>query len=398
MNSFNLLRGFRDIAKDEGVRFKKIIKSATDIANLNNFEYIQLPILEFSNLFERNLGEESDILSKEIYKFSDRNGETLALRPEMTAGNMRYIINNGLYYGPFPKKYFSYGPNFRYDRPQKGRYRQFYQLNYEVYGNLSVDALCLQMKMIFDLLLQLETSKESFIFKINHLGSDKCRQKYTTALVEYLSKNEDRLSQISKERLVKNPLRILDSKEECDIELLQNAPKLSAFWESEEFEKMKRIEENLKKLKINYAIDNQLVRGLDYYTGFVFEVFSKDLNSAIGGGGEYNKMLEQMLGKKNIQMDSFGFALGVDRLALIMQDGIENEMRFAIFANDCFEFLNMRDKILLEFKHSEIAIEYLDNTKIAQHKRKEKAKQINCTHIAFYNNNNEIEIKTINNE
>jgi histidyl-tRNA synthetase len=354
--------------------------------------------LEFSNLFERNLGEESDILSKEIYKFSDRNGETLALRPEMTAGNMRYIINNGLYYGPFPKKYFSYGPNFRYDRPQKGRYRQFYQLNYEVYGNLSVDALCLQMKMIFDLLLQLETSKESFIFKINHLGSDKCRQKYTTALVEYLSKNEDRLSQISKERLVKNPLRILDSKEECDIELLQNAPKLSAFWESEEFEKMKRIEENLKKLKINYAIDNQLVRGLDYYTGFVFEVFSKDLNSAIGGGGEYNKMLEQMLGKKNIQMDSFGFALGVDRLALIMQDGIENEMRFAIFANDCFEFLNMRDKILLEFKHSEIAIEYLDNTKIAQHKRKEKAKQINCTHIAFYNNNNEIEIKTINNE
>jgi len=188
MNSFNLVRGFRDIAQDDGMKFKKIIKHAINIANLNNFEYIQLPILEFSNLFERNLGEESDILSKEIYKFNNRNEEALALRPEMTAGNMRYIINNGLYYGPFPKKYFSYGPNFRYDRPQKGRYRQFYQLNYEVYGNLSVDALCLQIKMIFDLLLQLRISKESFTFKINHLGSDRCRQEYTNALVDYLSK------------------------------------------------------------------------------------------------------------------------------------------------------------------------------------------------------------------
>jgi len=161
---------------------------------------------------------------------------------------------------------------------------------------------------------------------------------------------------------------------------------------------MKQIEERMQKLSINYEVDNQLVRGLDYYTGFVFEVFSKEINSAIGGGGEYNKMLEQMLGKKNIQMDSFGFALGVDRLMLIMNNEGEHVNRFAIFCNDCFEFLKIRDKILLEFKNENIAIEYFDSKKIAQHKRKEKARQLNCTHIAFYNDGSEIEIKIINNE
>jgi len=308
--SYRLVRGMKDLINEDAEKFDFIIKTATQISTKYNFQHLTTPIVEYTALFERNLGNESDIIHKEIYRFEDRGGDMLALRPEMTAGVCRFIIENGLFQGPFPHKYFSFGPIFRYDRPQKGRYRQFNQLNFEVFG---LKDMAQEIKIYLEMICELldKIGVKDVKVKINYLGSKEERQKYTTELKQYLLQYQDNLSEDSKRRLETNILRILDSKDENDKKILQNAPKIIDYLTQEH-------RDFLNSFDKKYEIDNNLVRGLDYYSGFVFEIITDKIGetqNACCGGGEYNNLIEDMSEKK---LTAFGFALGIERLFDLM--------------------------------------------------------------------------------
>ena len=308
--NYRLVRGMKDLINEDADRFDFIVETANQIAKKYNFQHLTTPIVEYTSLFERNLGNESDIIHKEIYRFEDRGGDILALRPEMTAGVCRFIIENGLFQGPFPHKYFSFGPVFRYDRPQKGRYRQFNQLNFEIFGLKDMaQEIKIYLEMICELLDKLGIKDVKV--KINYLGSKEERNNYTNELKNYLLKYKNNLSEDSQRRLETNILRILDSKDENDKQILKNAPKIIDYLTQEH-------KDFLNSFDKKYEIDNNLVRGLDYYSGFVFEIITDKIGetqNACCGGGEYNNLIEDMSGKK---LSAFGFALGIERLFDLM--------------------------------------------------------------------------------
>jgi histidyl-tRNA synthetase len=318
MTQYRLVRGMQDIYGENAEKYDIIITKALSIAKQWNFQTLHLPMLEYTNLFERNLGDESDVVAKEIYKFTDRGGDMLALRPEFTAGVCRFIIENGLYYGPFPRKYFSYGPAFRYDRPQKGRYRQFNQLNFEVFGN---NDNYYNNYLTMCILFCDSIGIKDYTIEINHLGSDNVREEYTKALRNYLIKHKNDLSEDSQRRLEANVLRILDSKNIHDQEILKLCPSINEFYINNENKLLEDVKKNITELsKANCIINHKLVRGLDYYTGFLFEITTTTLGSqsTICGGGEYNKMIYQMTKKHNL--NAFGFAMGIERLMLMIEE------------------------------------------------------------------------------
>lgn len=334
--SYKLPRGMKDLSNDDARKFDFIVKVASDLAEEMNFTHLTTPIIEYSNLFDRNLGEESDVVKKELYRFEDKSGDMLAMRPEMTAGVCRHVIENGLFQGPFPHKFFSFGPVFRYDRPQKGRYRQFNQLNFEIFGLKERTSEIYQYLMFVQKLL-LNIGINSFVIKINYLGGKDERKEYTNALYKYLQQYKQDLSEDSKIRLEKNILRILDSKDEGDKNILKQAPKIEDFLNDENkkflysfvetdkekhnfFEEFKNNNTNSLVKGDNIQIDSNLVRGLDYYSGFVFEIVTNKLGAtqdAICGGGEYNNLIEEMSRKK---LNAFGWALGIERLMELMDE------------------------------------------------------------------------------
>lgn len=311
---YRLVRGMKDLVGKDAEKFDFIVKTASEMTEMYNFQHLTTPIVEFSTLFERNLGNESDIVHKEIYKFEDRGGEMLALRPEITAGVCRYVIENGLYQGPFPHKYLSCGQVFRYDRPQKGRYRQFNQLSFEIFGLKDIaEEIKVYMTFIVEFLAKIGV--KDVVAKINYLGSKEERSAYTSALREYLIEKKDKLSVDSQRRLETNILRILDSKDEGDKEILKNAPKIMDFLSQEHRDFLMSFGEG-------YIIDNNLVRGLDYYSGFVFEFITNrigETQNAVCGGGEYNNLIEDMSGKK---LNAFGWAFGIERLMDLMDEKV----------------------------------------------------------------------------
>ena len=344
-DNFRLVRGMKDLINDDADRFDFIINVAKKLAEKYNFQHLTTPIVEYSGLFERNLGNESDIVHKEIYKFEDRGGDMLALRPEMTAGVCRFVIENGLFQGPFPHKYFSYGPVFRYDRPQKGRYRQFNQLNFEIFGLKDMaEEIKIYLEMICDLLDSIGVSDVKV--KINYLGSNEERTKYTSTLKNYLLNYKNDLSEDSQRRLETNILRILDSKDENDKNILANAPKIIDFLTEEH-------KAFLQSFDKKYEIDNNLVRGLDYYSGFVFEIITDKIGetqNACCGGGEYNNLIEEMSGKK---LTAFGFALGIERLFDLMDISKmpkKQPLYLHITANSKF-IENARNEVNLQYQN-----------------------------------------------
>ena len=344
-SNFRLVRGMKDLINDDADRFDFIINVAKKLAEKYNFQHLTTPIVEYSGLFERNLGNESDIVHKEIYKFEDRGGDMLALRPEMTAGVCRFVIENGLFQGPFPHKYFSYGPVFRYDRPQKGRYRQFNQLNFEIFGLKDMaEEIKIYLEMICDLLDSIGVSDVKV--KINYLGSNEERTKYTSTLKNYLLNYKNDLSEDSQRRLETNILRILDSKDENDKNILANAPKIIDFLTEEH-------KAFLQSFDKKYEIDNNLVRGLDYYSGFVFEIITDKIGetqNACCGGGEYNNLIEEMSGKK---LTAFGFALGIERLFDLMDISKmpkKQPLYLHITANSKF-IENARNEVNLQYQN-----------------------------------------------
>lgn len=306
------VRGTRDLLPEDSLLFRFVEESAYEKALLYGFGEIETPIFEFSDVFHRTLGETSDVVNKETYDFTDRGGESLTLRPEGTAGVARAFISEGLSQN-LPLKFYYSGPMFRYERPQKGRYRQFYQLGAECLGYDSplADVECISLA--WDLLQKIGISADCTL-EINTLGDSESRAAYRDALVQYFTAHQEHLSADSKTRLEKNPLRILDSKDEGDKKLNVNAPKLEQYLNETSQVFFKKVLAGIERLGIPYKLNSHLVRGLDYYCHTVFEFTTAKLGAqgTVLAGGRYDGLIETMGGPRT---PGVGWAAGIDRLA-----------------------------------------------------------------------------------
>jgi histidyl-tRNA synthetase len=327
-NKIQPCRGTKDLFGQEIIIFNHIIGVAQKNAELYGYEELQLPIFEFSEIFERNLGEASDIVSKEVYKFLDRGDNYLTLRPEFTASVVRAFISNTELQQILPKKLFSFGPIFRYERPQKGRQRQFNQLNFEILGeeNYYADAelILLAANILKDLEI-LEATK----LDINSLGCTKTKENYQIALREYFLQYENELSFDSKNRLQKNPLRILDSKDQKDIELCFDAPQISNYYSKEAKDRFDNVLNLLEKFGVKYNLNQKLVRGLDYYTSTIFEFINnhQGAQNTVLAGGRYDDLIAKMGGKAT---PAIGYASGIERLMLLSSKEITSNRPITI--------------------------------------------------------------------
>lgn len=316
------IRGMRDLMNEEINTYTRLIEIGSRIAKVHNYSHILLPILEYSSVFLRTLGEASDIVSKETYTFSDRDKRMVTLRPEFTAAIVRALISNGLTQN-IPQRLFTYGPLFRHERPQQGRYRQFYQFDCELFGSTSPSA-DVEIIHILYLILQELGLNDVFQVEMNTLGDQESSERYTAALKDYLLTHASQLSDISKNRLHKNPLRVLDSKHPDDITIIKDAPIVQDYLNVRSQEHYKAVCEGLSAFGVKYIHNHRLVRGLDYYTHTVFEMTTTKLGSqnAIAAGGRYDNLVEVMGGPS---VPAVGFAIGIDRIhELIKQSNDEN--------------------------------------------------------------------------
>ena len=310
-------RGTRDIYGADLAAFKQVENTAREFAKRYGFGEIQTPIFESTEVFCRGVGETSDIVSKEMYTFTDRGGESFTLRPEGTAGVVRAFISEGMEQNQ-PVKLMYAGPMFRYERPQKGRYRQLHQVGVEILGaatpQTDVEVLCLAWDFLSALGLQ-----KYIRLELNTLGDVESRTAYRDALVAYFSDFKDKLSEDSRVRLEKNPLRILDSKDEGDKKIVENAPKMTDFLNEESKQFFDAVQDGLNALGIPFVVNPRLVRGLDYYRHTVFEFVTDSLGAqgTVLAGGRYDGLVQQLGGS---QTAGIGFAAGIDRLALLVAE------------------------------------------------------------------------------
>lgn len=314
------VKGTHDLYDEEANLYREIENRCIYLASLFNFNEIRTPILEHTNLFVRGVGESSDIVNKEMYTFEDKGGRSVTLRPELTAGIMRSVVTNKLYANAdLPLRYFYLGPCFRYERPQAGRYRQFSQFGLEAIGApsylLDAEIISLGYRILY--LLDIPNVK----VYINSLGDEQSRANYRAALKEYFAKHIDNMCADCKRRYEVNPLRILDCKVEADQEIIKNAPKMSDYLSPESKLYLNNVVSLLKEIGIEVIQDDNLVRGLDYYTGVVFEyhvdkVEGLDNVGALGGGGHYAKLLKEIGGP---DLEGVGLAFGIERLAYIFK-------------------------------------------------------------------------------
>ncbi|WP_295903093.1 histidine--tRNA ligase [uncultured Bdellovibrio sp.] len=332
-NKIQRVRGTRDLLPEDSLLFRFVEESAYEKSLLYGYGEIETPIFEFSDVFHRTLGETSDVVNKETYDFTDRGGESLTLRPEGTAGVARAFISEGMMQN-LPLKFYYSGPMFRYERPQKGRYRQFYQLGAECLGYDSplADVECIALA--WDILQKIGISADCTL-EINTLGDVESRAAYREALVKYFTAHQDQLSADSKMRLEKNPLRILDSKDEGDKKLNANAPKLEQYLNETSQTFFKKVLEGIEKLGIPYKVNDHLVRGLDYYCHTVFEFTTSKLGAqgTVLAGGRYDGLIETMGGPKT---PGVGWAAGIDRLADLTPKelAIKKEVLIAVVGAD----------------------------------------------------------------
>jgi histidyl-tRNA synthetase len=308
-------RGTYDHLPDVANRHDYITDQMKATAGLYGFGKIDTPLFEYLNVFTHSLGDTSDIVTKEMFVFEDRHNDKLALRPEGTAGVMRALITNKLTQD-LPQKFFYYGPMFRYERPQKGRNRQFHQLGVELIGDPSPQADIEVITMGWDLLCQLGL-KEKIVLEINTLGDTASRENYRKALIEHFENHAPALSEDSQTRLKKNPMRILDSKSEQDQSFIQTAPKINEFMTAPSKTFFEDVLKGLEAVGIPYTINPRLVRGLDYYCHTAFEFTSSHLGSqsAVLAGGRYDNLSEIMGGPS---IPGVGWAAGIERLDLLL--------------------------------------------------------------------------------
>jgi histidyl-tRNA synthetase len=315
VNDLQPVRGTRDLIGEDARRHFHVIETARRVAALYGYDEWSTPIFEDTRVFARGLGDTSDVVMKEMYSFTDRGGESLTLRPEATAGICRALVTNGLTQS-LPQKVFYAGPMFRYERPQKGRYRQFHQIDIEVLGSDSPLADAEVIACGWNILTELGVSQDT-VLELNTLGDKPSRDAYRTALIAYFSDHKANLSEDSLARLERNPLRIVDSKDEGDKRIVAGAPTIHAHLTSEAAAFYGKLQEHLTRFAVPFRENPRIVRGLDYYSHTAFEFVTDRLGSqgTVMGGGRYDGLVEEMGGPHT---PCVGWAAGVERLSMLL--------------------------------------------------------------------------------
>jgi len=309
-------RGTYDILPDQASKWQRIEGSIRDLCRVFGYREIRTPVFEYTDLFTRGIGEATDIVEKEMYTFEDKGGRSLTLRPEGTAPVVRAYLENKLYGEAQPVKVYYIGPMFRYERPQAGRYRQFFQFGAEAIGSqdpfLDVEMIVMPVRLYESLGLS------RFIIKLNSLGCPRCRPRYREVLSGFLAPRLDELCSSCRSRYERNPLRILDCKRERCREQLDGVPAIFDYLCDECGEHFRAVTEYLDDMGFDYELDQTLVRGFDYYTKTVFEIITPELGAqdAISGGGRYDGLVEECGGKPT---PGVGVAVGLDRLVLALE-------------------------------------------------------------------------------
>ena len=316
------VKGTQDILPDQSTRWQDLELTIQKIMDCYGYKEIRTPAFEHSEVFSQGVGEETDIVSKEMYSWTDQGGNNLTLKPELTAPVARSFIQHNLGVQNSINKLYYIDALFRRERPQKGRYRQFHQFGIEVFGSenpeTDVEVIALAMHVFHKLGLK------ELTLQLNSIGSPECRNNYRNAIKNFLAPHFDQLSQTSQDRYNNNPLRILDTKSPDEKEILKDAPNISNYWTIDDKNHFDEVCNLLKHIKIDYQLSPSLVRGLDYYTRTTFEITSNDLGAqnAICGGGRYDGLVEKLGGKPT---PGIGFAAGIERLLLASSS--DNKLR-----------------------------------------------------------------------
>lgn len=327
MSKLQPVRGTHDLLRDDLLRHRRVIDTALAVAGRYNYEEIATPIFEATEVFKRTIGETTDIVTKEMYSFTMHDGESLTLRPENTASVVRAVISNGLLQD-LPLRFFYAGPMFRYERPQKGRQRQFHQIGVELFGvpqaEGDIEVIALGARILRELGVLTDTTLE-----LNTLGDTASRQAYRAALVSYFSQHRDKLSEESRQRLERNPLRILDSKNEGDKSLVATAPLFGEHLTPEARDFFEKVKDGLNRLGIAFTLNPRLVRGLDYYchTAFEFTTTTLGAQGTVMGGGRYDYLVETMGGPAT---PGVGWAAGIERLGMMLAAAGSRARPFAL--------------------------------------------------------------------
>ena len=315
-NNIQAIRGMHDVLPEQTPLWQYAEQMIKDVLGAYGYSEIRLPIVEKTELFKRSIGEVTDIVEKEMYTFEDRNGDSLTLRPEGTAGCLRACLEHGLLHNQVHRLWY-YGPMYRHERPQKGRYRQFIQLGVETYGMVGPD-IDAELILMMDRLWKKLGIRDKVSLQLNSLGTIAERLVYRESLVGYFQEHLDELDEDSLRRLETNPLRILDTKNPAMQQVIAKAPELMAYLGDESLKHFNALTSTLNDLGISYEINSRLVRGLDYYSKTVFEWVTDELGSqgTVCAGGRYDSLIEQLGGKPNYAV---GFAMGIERLLALIE-------------------------------------------------------------------------------
>ncbi|TCM63228.1 histidyl-tRNA synthetase [Acinetobacter calcoaceticus] len=321
MSSIVAIKGFNDILPTQTAAWRRLEQHLASLMDAYGYQQIRLPIVEQTHLFKRSIGDATDIVEKEMYTFLDKGNppESLTLRPEGTAGCVRAMLEHNLLRGAAPRTWYL-GPMFRYEKPQKGRYRQFHQFGVESFGVASPDMDAELILLTARLWKRLGVS-DKVRLEINTLGELDERAAYRTALVEFLTQHQAQLDEDSQRRLSTNPLRVLDSKDPQTQKILVNAPKLLDFMQADTMQHFNQLQQYLNDAGIEFVINQKLVRGLDYYNKTVFEWTTTHLGSqgTVCAGGRYDGLVGQLKGKADQSVPAVGFAMGMERLLLLLE-------------------------------------------------------------------------------
>lgn len=348
MSSIVAIKGFNDILPSQSSAWRRLEQHLASLMDAYGYQQIRLPIVEQTHLFKRSIGDATDIVEKEMYTFLDKGNppESLTLRPEGTAGCVRAMLEHNLLRGATPRVWYI-GPMFRYEKPQKGRYRQFHQFGVETFGVATPD-MDAELILLTARLWKRLGIADKVRLELNTLGEMDERDAYRTALVEFLTAHQSQLDEDSKRRLSTNPLRILDSKDPQTQKILEQAPKLLDFMQQETLQHFEQLQQYLNDAGIEFVINQKLVRGLDYYNKTVFEWTTTHLGSqgTVCAGGRYDGLVGQLKGKPDQSVPAVGFAMGLERLLLLLEQVQNNDP-----VRDCEVFLvsdpSMHGKALL---------------------------------------------------
>ena len=326
MSSITAIKGFNDILPTQTPAWRRLEQHLSSLMDAYGYQQVRLPIVEHTGLFKRAIGDATDIVEKEMYTFLDKGNppESLTLRPEGTAGCVRLMLENNLLRGAAPRVWYL-GPMFRYEKPQKGRYRQFHQFGVETFGVATPDIDAELILMTARLWKRMGVA-DKVQLELNTLGEMDERAEYRTALVEFLTVHKADLDEDSQRRLDTNPLRILDSKNERTQQILENAPQLHDFLKEESLEHFAKLQQYLTDAGVSFVINQKLVRGLDYYNKTVFEWTTTHLGSqgTVCAGGRYDGLVGQLKGKADQSVPAVGFAMGIERLLLLLEQVEDN--------------------------------------------------------------------------